>query len=341
MSETSQTLPETLTSTVDALSDLLGTMHLSGSVMFRAECSEPWSVATPDACQLGGVLPVRSQHVVPFHIIASGGCWLALSEGSDPVWLEEGDAVLLPYGDSHLLKGTATASTVPIAALLPPTPWASAPFVLRVGGAGPFTNVICGFVQCDELLFHPVLRHLPPLIHVRTATIPADGWLASTIRHIAAEVTHDAPGARSMLPRLCEVLFVEILRKHMLGLSASEVGWFAALKDPVAGAALRRLHADPLRDWSVVRLASEIGVSRSVLAKRFKHFLAQPPMQYLAAWRLQLAAQRMKASDLPMKTIADASGYESEPAFNRAFKRHFGLPPGTWRRQQGPQPALR
>ena len=137
-----------------------------------------------------------------------------------------------------------------------------------------------------------------------------------------------------MLPRLTELMFVETLRKHMQGLSADEVGWFAAFNDPVVGAALKCLHAAPFHDWSVESLAQNVGASRTVLAERFKHFLDQPPMQYLAHWRLQLAAQHLKSSDLPMKAIADQTGYESEAAFSRAFKRHFGLPPGDWRRRQ-------
>lgn len=334
MSGTAQTLPETLPPSADSLSDLLSAMHLAGSVLFRAEFREPWSVLSPDSGQLAGLLPIRSRHIIPFHVIASGTCWLVLP-GRRPVRLAEGDAVLLPYGDGHELKGDAEIPIIPIGGLLPTLPWSS-PCVVRYGGGGPLTSIICGFVQCDELLFHPVLRHLPTLLHVSPEATPADAWLASTIRHTATEATHALPGSRSMLPRLTELMFVEILRKHMLGLSADEVGWFAAFKDPVAGAALRRLHADPLRDWSVDGLAGEIGVSRTVLAKRFKHFLAQPPMQYLAGWRLQLAAQQMKSSDLPMKSIADRSGYESEAAFNRAFKRQFGLPPGAWRRQQVP-----
>lgn len=146
------------------------------------------------------------------------------------------------------------------------------------------------------------------------------------------------PGSRSMLPRLTELMFVEILRKHMQGLSATEVGWFAAFNDPVVGVALKCLHAAPLYDWSVESLARQVGVSRSVLADRFRHFLEQPPMQYLAGWRLQLAAQQLKSGRLPVKTIADRCGYESEAAFSRAFKRRFGAPPSEWRRRQAGVP---
>lgn len=333
MIETPRVLPETPGAT-DLLSDLLGSMHLSGAVFLRAEFGEPWSLLTPDACHLARMLPFRTEHIIPFHLVAQGGCRLELPN-REPVWLDEGDAVLLPYGDAHTLAGRETAAAVPVGPLLPSPPWRDI-VDLRHGGDGARTRLICGFLQCDELLFHPILRHLPALIHVSPGAGPEDAWLGSTLRHTAHEASHAGPGARCMLPRLTELMFVEILRTHMRTLSADEVGWFAALNDPVAGGALELLHGAPLRPWDVDSLARHVGTSRSVLASRFKHFLGQPPMQYLAHWRLQLAAQALKVSDHPMKRIAEQAGYESEAAFSRAFKRRFGSPPADWRRRQQP-----
>jgi AraC-like DNA-binding protein len=331
MTETPQVLPETPVDT-DLLSDLLGSMHLSGAVFLRAEFSEPWSIFTPDACQLAQMLRLSSERTIPFHIVAQGGCRLEM-EGSEPVWLDEGDAVLLPYGNAHALSGRDPVATVAVGTLVPPPPWNDI-LVLRHGGEGAPARLVCGFLQCDELLFHPILRHLPALIHVSPAADAADEWLSSTIRHTAHEASHARPGTRCMLPRLTELMFVEILRKHMQSLSADEVGWFAALKDPVVGTALKFLHAVPLDPWDVDSLARRIGVSRSVLAARFGHFLGQPPMQYLTHWRLLLAAQELKTSNQPLKRIAEQGCYESEAAFSRAFKRRFGLSPGDWRKRQ-------
>ena len=331
MTETPRVLPEAPGST-DLLSDLLGNMHLSGVVLLRTEFCEPWSLLTPDARQLARMLPFRTKHIIPFHVVAQGRCRLEMAD-REPVWLEEGDAVLLPYGDAHTLGGREQAASVPVSTLLPPPPWHDI-LVLRHGGTGALTRLICGFVQCDELLFHPILRHLPALLHVSPADDPKDAWLASTIRHTAHEASHAHPGARCMLPRLTELMFVEILRKHMRALSTDEVGWFAAVNDPVAGAALKLLHAAPLEPWDVDSLARRIGTSRSVLAGRFTHYLSQPPMQYLTHWRLQLAAQALKTSDQPLKRVAEQSGYKSEAAFSRAFKRCFGSPPADWRRRQ-------
>lgn len=332
MAETPHVLSETPhTFAADPLSDLLGSMHLAGVVLFRAEFREPWWLIAPASCQLAKLLPFRTEHIIPFHIVAEGGCWLEIKD-RERVWLEAGDAVLMPYGDGHDLFGhEKSGQGVSPGQLLPPPPWSEIQ-VARHDGGGAYAHLICGFLQCDELLFHPILHHLPALIHVRPGA--SDAWLASTIRHTVDEVSQTRPGARTMLPRLTELMFIEILRKHMQTLADDEVGWFAAVSDPVVGTALRHLHVAPTQDWSVVGLARQVGVSRTVLAERFKHFLDVPPMQYLSRWRLQMAAQQLKTGAVPIKVIADQAGYESEAAFSRAFKRLFGLPPGDWRGRQ-------
>lgn len=335
MTETQAILPETQgAASVDLLSDVLSAMHLSGVVLFRTEFREPWGLAAPDSRQMASMLPFRTEHIIPFHIVAEGACWLEL-EGHERVWLKEGDAVLLPYGDSHGLCGRLCGAKLPAAQLLPPLPWPDG-LVVEHGGAGERTQIICGFLQCDELLFHPMLRNLPPLMHVRSEGLASGDWLAHTIRHTAFEACQTHPGSRAMLPRLTELMFVEILRNFMQSLPATEVGWFAAANDAVVGAALKCMHMKPMDDWSVEKLAAQSGVSRTALTARFKHLLDMTPMHYLTGWRLQLAAQRMKTADLPVKCIADEAGYVSEAAFSRAFKRHFGLPPAAWRRQQTP-----
>jgi len=317
---------------VDLLSELLAQMHLAGTVMFRAEFREPWSVDAPRCEELARMLPGQAGHLIPFHIVAAGDCWLDMP-GREPVRLAEGDALVLPYGHEHRLRAGDATEAVPVAQLLPPPPWPRIP-VVDHGGGGRTSRVICGFLQCDELLFHPLLHDLPPLLHVNPATAPADRWLAATVRHTADEASRDSPGSRTLLSRLTELMFVEILRGHMQLLSEERVGWFAACRDGVVGPALQRLHAAPMDDWTLEGLARQVGSSRSVLAERFRHLLGVPPIQYLARWRLHLAAQRLKSGSEPMKTVADEIGYESEAAFSRAFKRQFGLPPGEWRRRQ-------
>lgn len=320
----------------DPLSDLLAGMHLAGTVLFRAAFAEPWSVLAPSGDQLARILPFQAEHIIPFHLIASGGCRLNLPDG-DSLWLGAGDAVLLPNGDAHKLGGRDPANTVHVGELLPPPPWAEPP-VIEHGGVGAGTDIVCGFLQCDTVLFQPLLGQLPAVLHVSPASDPGSAWLAGTIRHTIDEVSRPASGSRSMLPRLTELMFLEILRDHLRGLPDDRIGWLSACKDPVAGAALRHLHGAPMQDWSLEDLAWAVGASRSVLTERFRHFLGLPPMRYLAQLRLQVAAQRMRSSDAPIKAIVEEAGYESEAAFGRAFKRCFGAPPGEWRRRQAPTP---
>lgn len=331
MTETPDLLPESPANAIDPLSDLLASVRLAGTVLFRAEFREPWAVVTPDARQLAGMLPFRTECIIPFHIVSRGGCWIDMP-GQAPLWLRDGDAVLLPRGESHRLRGSVPAVPVQIGRLLPGPPWRDV-LVVEHGGEGVPASLVCGFLHCDHFPFDPMLRDLPPVLRAGSGTSDADRWLATTIRRAAAEARLLQPGARDMLPRLVELMFVEIVREHMRGLSVGESGWLAACKDAVTGPVLALMHGAPGARWSVDALARRAGVSRSVLAERFRRLLGQPPMHYLAQWRLKLAAQRLQSSDLSVKAIADGAGYESEAAFSRAFKRHFGLAPRDWRRR--------
>lgn len=315
----------------DLLSDLLATVRLSGAVLFRAEFHEPWSVWVPDALQLKQALPFPTEHCIPFHVVATGNCWLDLK--GQRRWLASGQAILMPYGDSHSMGGREDAPVVPLTAVLPPPPWNDAQFI-RFGGTGAATEVICGFVQCQELLFNPFLRGLPAVLDANPAAGAAAKWLETTIGFDAGDARGAQSGAGSILPRLTELMFVEVLRSHLRSLPSGQVGWLAALNDPVVGPALKCLHSAPREEWTVARLARLCGVSRTVLAERFTHLLEQPPMQYLTRWRLQLAAQLLGSADMPVKSVAAQAGYESEFAFSRAFKRLFGSPPADWRRRQ-------
>ena len=316
----------------DQLSDLLATVHLSGTVLFRAELGEPWAVAVPEARDLASLLPFPTEHVVPFHLVDEGRCWIELDQGQR-VSLGPGEAVLLPHGAAHLLGAGGAARVAPVGTLLPRPPWPDTPR-LRHGGQGAPTRIVCGFVHCEELLFNPFLGGLPALLHARPGADPAARWLETTLRYTAHEAARADPGARSTLPRLTELMFVEVLRHHMRTLRGGEVGWLAAATDPILGQALGRLHQAPAAPWTVDALARQVGVSRTVLAERFAARLGQPPMRYLARWRLQIGARLLETTVAPLKVVAAQAGYDSEAAFGRAFKRLFGVPPADWRRRQ-------
>jgi AraC family transcriptional regulator, alkane utilization regulator len=199
------------------------------------------------------------------------------------------------------------------------------------GGGGQETRMVCGFLESSEFLLTPVFRTLPPLLIDRTEDDSVSALIASTVRQILAMTETAAAGTELMLGRLMELLFVEVLRRYATSLPASAKGWFAALNDPILGRALQFVHGDPARRWTVDDLAHEAGSSRTVLAERFQATLGQAPIEYVTGWRMQLAAERIRAGNDSLAAIAAEIGYESEAAFNRAFKRVTGVTPGRWR----------
>jgi AraC family transcriptional regulator, alkane utilization regulator len=333
-------IPETLLETprlgqtnadaFDVLSDLLRVVRLTGAVLFRGELTAPWAFETMDSAHLAAMLLPGARRLVLFHVVAQGRCWIALPEGN-PAPLATGDIVMLPYGDVHTMASERGQKPVSVAGLVKSTHWNAGLPIVAHGGGGERTRLICGFVHCDELLFNPLLKALPPLLHVRDPQMSDRSLLAATARNLIDEVDAAHAGSACVLQRLTELLFIETLRGHMATLHPEAIGWLGALNEPMVGRALQALHADPAHPWTVEALVRRLGTSRSVLATRFKRLLGESPMHYLTCWRLQLAAQRLRDGSETIAAIAAQVGYESEAAFNRAFKRQAGEPPAAWR----------
>jgi AraC-like DNA-binding protein len=207
------------------------------------------------------------------------------------------------------------------------------PLAYELGGGGAErVRVVCGFLGCDDRPFNPLLSALPPSIHLPAAgPAGATGWLGTLLQIAVGESGSARAGSENVLARLSELMFVEAIRRYLESLPASQTGWLAGVRDPMVGQALAALHSQPKEAWTVERLARLVGVSRSVFAERFTEMVGQPPMQYLALWRMQLAS-RMLLEGRQVSAAADAVGYESEAAFSRAFKKLVGQAPGTWRK---------
>jgi len=295
-------------------------------------------------------LRLRAESIALFHVLVEGQCWVSM-EGHAPLRMEARDVIIFPHGDPHVMSSHIGARPRPISALLPSQPSEEIP-QLDYGGGGEATRFVCGFLHCDQR-FNPLIGALPTMLivcgrdsaghgelsEVETARYPgvvlvyADGWLATTLRHAIEEADGTYPGSSAMLARLTELLYVEVLRRYMQQLPYGHTGWLAGVKDPEVGRALRLLHARPERQWNVEDLAREVGVSRSGLAQRFTELTGEAPMRYLTGWRIQLAKHLILQAGLPIAEVADRVGYESEAAFNRAFKRHVGVPPVAWRKK--------
>src|SRR6185295_13675096 len=205
---------------------------------------------------------------------------------------------------------------------------------LKAGGGGETSRFVCGYMTCDPYISRPILSGLPPVFKVNIRTDRSGHWLESSILHLVEEAASGRVGSEAMLAKLSEALFVDTLRRYVAGLPAHEVGWLAGSRDPIVGKSLGLMHGRIAHPWTIADLADEVGISRSALVKRFTKYLSEPPMTYLTRWRLQLAARSLESTSRGVAEIAADVGYESEAAFNRAFKREYGQPPGRYRSDQ-------
>lgn len=315
----------------DVLSDVLRAVRLTGAVYFDYELSSPWVAEAPPASRIADLVMPGAQRAIEYHLIASGSCW-GHAVGDEPVRLLQGDLIVFPQGDAHVLSSAPGMRTKPDMSMLARRSL-PLPLFFEQGGGGPdHARVLCCFLGCDERPYNPLLAALPRVIHVKAAEAQgAAGWLGKLLSLAATESRSGREGSQNVLARLSELMFVETIRQYIETLPATQTGWLAGLRDPVVGQALGLLHGGASEAWTVERLARSVGVSRSVLAERFTELAGQPPMQYLALWRMQLAS-RLLIEGGPISSIAPAVGYESEAAFSRAFKKLVGQSPSEWRR---------
>jgi len=308
----------------------LDRLALDGALFFRAEFSEAWSYEAPLVeGPMAESLRAGSDRLMIFHIVANGRCWVSLLEG-ERHWADEGDVIVIPYGDAHRMGGESPADCAPFLSLIEPPPWETLP-VLRYGEGGERTDVVCGYLHSVDPLFDPRLRALPPLFVVRPPEGSAARWVRSSIDY-ALELSFGSPADGASDPRLSELLLLEVLRLHLASAPAAEHGWIGALRDPVLAPALALLHSDPARKWTVSELASEAATSRSLLDERFRQVLGRSPIRYLTDWRMHLAVELLGSADLSVAQVARRVGYDSEEAFSRAFKRAYGHAPTHWRK---------
>lgn len=317
---------------MDAVSEILSGVRLNGALFFNAEFSAPWGVKASHSSKLAPSLAPGSKHLVLYHFISDGIAY-ARCEG-ESLQLVAGDVVVFPHGHAHVITSEATAE-VP-----DESPEVNRKVVnrdlslLQAGGGGPTTRVVCGFMACDPHLTQPILNGLPNIVRVSIRGDNSGRWLENSILHLVEEAASGQVGSSAMLAKLSEALFVDTLRRHIAGLSDSQRGWLAGARDSVVGKCLTFMHQRVAHPWTIADLADAVGISRSGLVERFTRYLSEPPMTYLTRWRLHLAARSLVTTTKGVAEIASEVGYDSEAAFNRAFKREFGVPPAQYRREK-------
>lgn len=315
---------------MDPLSDVLRSMRLTGGIFLDAELTAPWcltSSVTEEDCGPFGDVP---HNIVSWHYVEAGCMHLQVA-GAPPVTVEKGEIVLLPHNDKHLIGSDLGLPPADADELIQPVPGGLARMVH--GGGGERTRIVCGFLG-NDMPGDPILAILPPVLKLEAPGGPTGEWIESTFRFAAAILAGGGERSAAVLGKLAELLLEEAVHRHLASLPNREKGWLAGLRDPVIGRALAVLHRNLGQPWTTETLAAEIGMSRSAFAARFTELVGEPPMRYLGKWRLTFAARRLIDTRDPVAGIAFEAGYESEAAFNRAFKRNFGAPPATWRREQ-------
>lgn len=318
---------------MDAFSEVLGGVRLRGAVFFRAAFTAPWDLPVPHSSALAQTLAPGSRHLVLYHFLVDGPLRARVADAPSWVSLSAGDIVVFPHGHAHELSGGSGGRGVdPRAVMEKVRSGDLSP--LETGGGGERTQLVCGYLACDPLRCGPILESLPPMLHVNVRSDDAGRWLEQSILHVANEAIAQRPGTDAMLVRLSEALFVDTLRRYVAGLPDSSTGWLAGARDPAVGRALTLMHSRSHHPWTIGGLAEEAGLSRSVLVERFTKYVGEPPMTYLTSWRLRLAAEALETTSKGVAEIAANVGYESEAAFNRAFKRMFELPPARFRRER-------
>lgn len=317
---------------MDVLSEVLKAVRLDGALFYNAEFSAPWCFRQPASQTMAPYLSAASKHVIIYHLLTEG-CGYAHIEGDGrPLPLNAGDVVIFPHGDPHVMGNGAPVTPVDSAQELQRV-LAEGLKVSRFGGGGELTKLICGYMSCEPQLSRIFLGGLPPILKVNIRQEASGQWLEQSIRYSVSHADASSPGDEAVLAKLSEVLFVDTLRRYIALLPPEQTGWLAGIRDPEVGKTLALLHRQPAHPWTIAALANEVGISRSVLAERFRRYLSETPIAYLTRWRLQLGAQMLKSTNSSVAEIAAEVGYESEPSFNRAFKREFDLPPARFRSQ--------
>lgn len=320
---------------MDALSDVLKSVRLEGAVYLNAEFTAPWCIR--GECSVASVRErlAGAEHVAFFHFLIEGQCKARLTDGGEVLDVAAGELILIPQDDRHLLGSDVRMAPMEADTLVSADAPADTDFVqLRHGGGGAVTRFVCGYIACSRSMSRPLFKALPRLSRIPIGEGPAAALMRELLRVGVRESSASRPGADSMLAKVSELLFVEAMRGYVATLPPGGTGWLAGIRDPQVGRALSLMHGDPARAWTVDELAHDAALSRSALAERFAALVGEPPMQYLMRWRLALAAQSLRASREAIGRVAERAGYESEAAFNRAFKREFGLPPAAWRKAQ-------
>ena len=304
---------------MDVLTDVLDTVRVVAACYGRMEATAPWGIR------------IRAGEDAKFHVVLEGRARLLLDGTDEPIELSAGDIIALPHGHAHSLVDDPNIGAQPLEELLVCRARGDGN-VFRVGGGRQSATIVSGRFRFEDRKNNPLLSVLPPVITLKGEMGKSVRWLEPTLKFIACEAASGRPGAQTVIARLADVLFIQIVRGHLASLPANGSGWLGALADAQIGAALGHIHQNPEQDWTVQSLASKVAMSRSAFASRFMRLVGEPPLSYVTRWRMQKAAGMLREGKQTLAEVAAQVGYDSEAAFSKAFKRAVGSAPGAYRR---------
>jgi AraC-like DNA-binding protein len=318
---------------MDVLSDVLKAVRLTGAIFFERHLHAPWAGESPQSATIASMVMPDAEHVISFHAILSGSCWAALVGNSDSCRpFNAGDIVIYPMGDANVLSSAPGMRALPDLQEYCRPKDRPLPIVTRLDNDGAdYCHLVCGYFGCDARPFNPLLDALPRML-ISQMSATGQGWLSDMLRVAAEEAERGGAGSESLLAKVAELMFVEVVRRYISHLPDESAGWLSGLKHRHVGHALRLIHGQPEKPWTLAELAREVGLSRSVFADRFSHYVGISPMHYLGRWRMQRAIRRLAIPGVSVAQAGAEVGYESEAAFSRAFKKFVGVSPGSWRK---------
>ena len=312
----------TLPASADPLGETLHLLRLTGTLYCRSELTAPWGVGLPPL-----------EDCMMLHVVTAGDCWLEV-HSNEPRLLQQGSVALVCHGVGHVIRSDLNAHVEPLFDI--PVEQVSERYeIMHYGGGGDLTQLICVVVRFDHVSAEQLITLLPTVIQLNPWKDEGGSWLLDSLRFISREAAELRPGGETVITRLADILVIQMIRAWIDAVPEDQRGWLAALRDPQIGKALVKIHRTPQYPWSVAELAEAAGMSRSSFSARFTQMVGESVIRYLTRWRLQLARTYLRETADPLAMIAERIGYESEPAFCRAFKRMFGVPPGSVRQKAG------
>ncbi|GAB2846089.1 AraC family transcriptional regulator [Lentzea nigeriaca] len=311
---------------VEPLNEALERIRLEGAIFMRCEFTERWALSDLGGPSFAAMMHPGAERLILFHVVASGRCWVSTPDG-ERTWANAGEVIVLPYGDEFRVGGEDPVEPVSVMTVVPPPPWNEMP-TLRHGEGGSRTDIVCGCLYSEDPLFDPDLKAFPPAFVVRAADGPARSWFDASIAYALEQAPGGGGIRRTKLP---EMLIIEVLRLYLATAPGADRGWLAAVRDPVLAPAMKAIHGQPGRRWTVEDLARLTAVSRSSLDARFREVLGLSPIRYVNEWRMRVAQDLLATTEMTVAAVARRIEYESEEAFSRAFKQANALSPSAWR----------